>query len=139
LPEDPKSFSDFFSGAISRIKESIKIQRSKKEEPIELVIARLQSVVARGDRAREFLSSNLWANDIEPFLKAEAAKCHWKPWRPGDPILEHQVWAEHLYNSGRAAAYTRIIEEFRVRIEEGRAAAERLKFEMEKKNYVQHR
>ena len=130
--ESPKQWDSFFSGAKQTISDFLKLRNDKGAEPAAVVIARLQKAIVKSDRAREFINSNFWTKDLEPFLLDQISKCAWKPWHPGDPVGDAEVLAEHFFNSGRVAAFKRISDEIKRTIEEGKAAAERLKFEQDR-------
>ena len=96
--------------------------------------ARLQPVMARGERARSLLGSGCWKSDVEPYLMVRCADLQrGSGWKPSTGVFSVDAVAMGAaYNGGREDECLNLRNVLNIWVEQGRLAGEELKKEQEK-------
>ena len=126
----PQSFSDFFQQGIEKLRQTVAFNKSKLEVPIKNRISELQDISARGHRARGFVDSAFWKEDLLPWLKQEANGI--RPWSPGKPFDPFDVKANVFYDSGKVQLFGNLLNKLISWSQEGMQADKEMEFELKK-------
>ena len=131
--KEPPEWGTFFADTKKKLLDLIDKRRSdralREQTPREKLVA-LHVAIGRAQRVRNFLDSDLWKDDIEPYLRGAAVL---RPWKPGDPLSLEEVAVEHIYNSGNAARASNLVDKLRSWVKEGAEAEMFIKKDTEMK------
>ena len=110
--KEPIEHDAFFKQALDRLKSLGSLLAEKRIKRNETPMAKIlewRGDIARAQRVRNFIDSPFWTEDLEPFLRGEAAL---KPWSLGDQVNTDEIANVHLFNSGKVWVLKRMLNQF---------------------------
>lgn len=123
--KEPQSFEQHHAAELAKLKAAVEAKRAAQAQPIRARIVDLREKVAVATRAREFVQTSFWKDDLLPFMQAQSDRAM-KPWRPGDPTDEKAVEAKYFFSSGMAVSTETVLSKLRQWIDDGDAAQREL-------------
>lgn len=125
IEEQPQSFEQHHSAELAKLKTALEAKAAQRLEPVRARVLELKTKVAAADRARAFVQSSFWAEDLLPFMQAQSDRAM-KPWRPGEPTDQASVEAKYFFSSGMAVSTENVLSKLRQWMDDGDAARREL-------------
>ena len=122
---DPVTFEQHHKAELARLTAALEAKAAQRLEPVRARILELKVKVAVADRARAFVQSTFWAEDLLPFMQAQSDRAM-KPWRPGEPTDQASVEAKYFFSSGMAVSTENVLSKLRQWMDDGDAARREL-------------
>lgn len=133
--KDPQLFTNWFQTTKEKLE---RLRKEHEDEAIRKTLAsqtridELGDIAMRGQRASNFLASDFWTKDAEPFLRQEGTLQPWNPTTDSAWTFPRLI-LHFVLGSGRVRVLERFLTTLHRWIEDGKEADRKLKAEAEKR------